>query len=73
MVDAPKYEAPPPDPTITALNERAKQDDMLAQQSTARIDTAALMARYGTRLAMAGGGGGAVAPATPFQSPLMAA
>lgn len=51
----PTYQAPPPDPTVTALNAKAQADDIAAMQTTAQIDTASLMARYGTRLAMAGG------------------
>lgn len=53
-MEAPKYTPPPTDPTVTALGERAKQDDIAALQDKSSIDTAALMARYGTRLAMAG-------------------
>lgn len=53
-MDAPQYQAPPPDPTVTALNAKAQADDLTATQNTASIDTASLMARYGTRLAMAG-------------------
>ena len=53
-MDAPQYQAPPPDPTVTALNAKAQSDDIAATQQTAQLDTASLMARYGTRLAMAG-------------------
>ncbi len=53
-MQAPQYQQPPPDPTITALNAKAQTDDVAALQQTASIDTASLMARYGTRLAMAG-------------------
>lgn len=53
-MDAPKYEAPPEDPAIKALRDRAENDNTRAAQETAGIDTSALMARYGTRLAMAG-------------------
>lgn len=63
-MDAPKYQAPPPDPTVTALNAKAQADDITALEGTAQIDTASIMARYGTRLAMAG--------ATPQGSPLTA-
>lgn len=55
-MEAPKYTPPPTDPTVTALNEKAQADDLKALQGTAQIDTASLMARYGTRLAMAGSG-----------------
>lgn len=54
-MDAPQYQAPPPDPTLTALDAKAKADDLTALQNTAQIDTASVMARYGTRVAMAGG------------------
>lgn len=63
-MEAPKYEAPPPDPTVVALNERAKNDQLSALQNSARMDTAALMARYGTTLALAG----SVAPSSAPQS-----
>lgn len=53
MGDAPKYQQPPTDPTITALAAKAQADDITAMQTTAGIDTASIMARYGTRLAMA--------------------
>lgn len=53
-MQAPKYEAPPPDPNIAALNAKTQADDIAAAQTNAQIDTASLMARYGTRLAMAG-------------------
>jgi hypothetical protein len=66
-MEAPKYESPPPDPTVTALSERAKADDIAATQRTAQFDTATLMARYGTQLALSGSptsaGSLAVAPA----------
>lgn len=53
-MDAPTYTPPPPDPAVTALKEQAKTDQIASLQDTASIDTASLMARYGTRLAMAG-------------------
>ena len=62
-MQAPKYEAPPTDPAITALGAKAQADDLSALQNTASIDTASLMARYGTRLAMAGGSS---QPGTPL-------
>jgi hypothetical protein len=54
MVDAPQYQPPPEDPAITALNAKAKSDDISALEDRSQIDTANIMARYGTRLAMAG-------------------
>lgn len=53
-MDAPQYQAPPEDLAITPLRQKAQQDDIAAAQTTAQIDTASIMARYGTRLAMAG-------------------
>jgi hypothetical protein len=64
---APSYQAPPKDPTLVALDAKASADDTAAIQNTAQIDTAALMARYGTRLAMAGSTSGA--PATSAAAP----
>lgn len=64
-MEAPKYQAPPPDPTITALDQKAQQDDITALQQRSAIDTASIMARYGTRLAMAG----AMPAAAPLSSP----
>lgn len=63
-MDAPQYQAPPEDPSITALKAKAQSDDIAALQERDQIDTASLMARYGTRLAMAG--------AMPAGSPLTA-
>lgn len=63
-MQAPQYQAPPEDPSITALKAKAQGDDVAALQDRDQIDTAALMARYGTRLAMAG--------AMPQGSPLTA-
>lgn len=56
-MQAPQYQQPAIDPTVTALNVKAQQDNLTALQDTAGIDTAAIMARYGTRLAMAGANG----------------
>lgn len=64
-MDAPKYQAPPVDPAITTLNAKAQADDVTALQQTASIDTASIMARYGTRLAMAGAAGSAT-PGAPL-------
>jgi len=68
-MEAPKYQPPPPDPMLTALNAKAQADQATALQNTAQIDTASLMARYGARLAMAGtapqGSPLAVVPAPP--------
>lgn len=56
-MQAPQYQAPPPDPAVTALAAKAQADDLSATQQSASIDTASLMARFGTRLAMAGAAG----------------
>lgn len=53
-MDAPTYQAPPPDPMVTALDAQAQTADQVAAQNQAQQDTASIMARYGTRLAMAG-------------------
>jgi hypothetical protein len=66
-MQAPQYNAPPPDPTVTALNAKAMAADQQATQMTAQIDTASLMARYGTRLAMAG------STSTPAPAPVTTA
>lgn len=50
---APKYQAPV-DPTLQAEAEQAQKDKQLALQSRLSGDTAALMARYGTSVAMSG-------------------
>lgn len=64
-MDAPKYQQPPTDPTITALAAKAQTDDITAMQTTAGIDTASIMARYGTRLAQAGANTGAPLAVVP--------
>jgi hypothetical protein len=53
-MQAPKYQAPSEDPEITATKARADADNIAAMQGTAAIDTASIMARYGTRVALAG-------------------
>jgi hypothetical protein len=64
-MEAPKYNQPPTDPAIATLDAKAKSDDLRAMQETASIDTASLMARYGTRLAMAGQSGSPLAVVPP--------
>lgn len=61
-MDAPKYQAPPVDPAVAQVQQQAGVADSNAASAQAGIDTASLMARYGTRLAMAGQAGGAAAP-----------
>jgi hypothetical protein len=53
-MDAPKYEPPPLDPGIVALQQRADADARSAAQDQSRQMQSSLMARYGTRLALAG-------------------
>lgn len=72
-MDAPQYQAPPPDPTVTAAAAKAQADDITAMQNTAGIDTASLMARYGTRLAMAGAAGTTGSPLAVVPPPVRAA
>ncbi len=50
---APHYDPPPPDPLMIQQQQEAAHDQVLALQQRTGIDTASLMARYGT-LAMAG-------------------
>lgn len=52
------------DPALTAAADQAQQDHLKALQVEAQGDTASLMARYGTRLALAGA-------MSPSGSPLM--
>lgn len=52
---------PPPlpvDPLLAQEQEQAKQDMIKSLQGQTQSDTADLMARYGTRLAMSGAAGG---------------
>lgn len=53
-MEAPTYQAPPPDPTVEALKKTADQDNIRALQDTAKIDTSSIMARFGTQFAMSG-------------------
>lgn len=59
----PKYKEPAPDPAMQMLEEQAKQQNIEALEARTQADTAAMMARYGTRLALAGTTGGAAASA----------
>lgn len=51
----------PVDPNLAPAQERAKNDQIKALQTQVQSDSASLMARYGTRLALAG----TQAPAAP--------
>jgi hypothetical protein len=57
-LDTPQYQKPAPSPEETALAQQTAQQNMQATQADARMDTARLMAIYGTRLVMAGGTSG---------------
>jgi hypothetical protein len=46
------------DPLLAQEQEQAKQDMIKSLQGQTQSDTADLMARYGTRLAMSGAAGG---------------
>ena len=65
--------APPqiaPDPLFTELAAQATKDQNAALQTQTQGDMASLMARYGTRLAMAGTQGTSpLMQATPVQMP----
>ena len=43
-----------PDPNLKMMQDRAEEDNIRALQARVRGDTASLMARYGTRLSLAG-------------------
>lgn len=49
-----KPQAPAPDPLFQALQAQAAKDQLVADQEHARGEQAALLARYGFRLALAG-------------------
>ena len=67
----------PSDPRLDAEAAAAERDRVNALQTQAAGDTASLMARYGTRLALAGAASPATSPATSpganFMSPLFRA
>jgi hypothetical protein len=72
----PKYKEPPPDPAFQLLQEQAKQQDIEALEARAQADTASMMARYGTRLALGGSsssvtGGAPIAGGPIYMSPLL--
>ena len=52
----------PPDPNLALEQEAAKRVMITNLQNQAELDTASLMARFGTRLALSGTG---ISPATP--------
>jgi len=61
---------PAEDPQTQALKDRAQQDEAAAGMDRAKIDSASLMARYGTRLTLAAAGGSSpmVSGASPTMS-----
>lgn len=72
------HSSPPPppviqatDPTLDALNQQAQNANLAALQTQAAGDTAALMARYGTRLAVASALGGGASGTSALTSPLL--
>lgn len=71
MEKPPQYVAPPPDPQAEALKQQTQNDQVAAIQDTIKIDTASLMARYGTRLAMAQSSGATAGTVTPSTAPLL--
>ena len=64
----------PPDPTLQSAEQAAQNQNITALETQAQGDSASLMARYGTRLAIAGstGTGTGTNPSSPM-SPLIAA
>jgi hypothetical protein len=54
------------DPNLAAEQQAAQQQQISALQTQAQGDTAALMAQYGTRLALAPTGAGPSAAAAPM-------
>lgn len=55
-MDAPTYSPPPPtqqvDPAVAAADASAQAADQAAMQTKAQMDTAAVMARYGTSVSL---------------------
>lgn len=66
--DVPRYVAPQPDPGLAILTAQNDQQNQAAIQDRVSAASAALMTRYGTRTAMAGGPGG-----SPLLAPMTAA
>lgn len=69
----PQYQPPSEDPQTTALKAKAEQDQIAATRETTRIDSASLLARYGTLVSVANaqapGAPGNVPVATPSAAP----
>jgi hypothetical protein len=68
-MEAKTPEQAPPDPELEAQKARAEKVLITGLQTQAQSDTASLMARFGTKLALASGG---FSPATSSPDPLSA-
>lgn len=55
-MSAPKYQAPPLDPSFQPLSDQAKQDKIAAVQQNLSDYTAKLMQRYGAQVSLSGAG-----------------
>lgn len=53
-MNAPEYQKPPDDPALALLEQQNKIAGINALQDQTRMDTARMMATYGTRLALSG-------------------
>jgi len=53
-LDAPQYQKPPDDPALALLEQQNQVAGINALSDQTRMDTARLMATYGTRLALSG-------------------
>lgn len=51
--DVPQFTAPAPDPNLDVINQRAQNQSIADIQTQEKIDSASLLARYGTRLSLA--------------------
>lgn len=65
MKPPPQYQQPPDDPQYLALKAQADQDNINATENRVQIDSASLLARYGSRLTLAASGGASAAGASP--------
>lgn len=68
----PQYQPPADDPATQALKQQAQQDQTDAVQEQLQIDSASLLARYGSRLTIAAAGGASSGPVVAGASPTMA-
>ena len=65
-MDVPQYQAPPPDPALTILEQQAQQQQTQSLQVQSQQATANLMQQYGARAFAAGMPGFSLAsPASP--------